>query len=118
MLIEPENSLIRQSRDAEFHPGVTDPASKRNIRVNGDGFGVSWYGDNPEKGSCCFKFITPAWSNDNLRNIGEHISSQLIFAHVRAASSGLDLGEQVIISNENCHPFKFGRWTFMHNGGL
>lgn len=121
IIIIPENSLVQQSRDAEFHPGVLDPCSKRNIRVNGDGFGVAWYNSDPArlgKGSCCFKFTTPAWSNDNLRNIGDHVSSEVIFAHVRAASSGLDRNEPVIISNENCHPFKYGRWTFMHNGGI
>lgn len=64
-----------------------------------------------------FKFITPAWSNNNLRNLGDYIYSNLIMAHVRAASSGHDHTERVIVSNENCHPFKFGRWTFMHNGG-
>jgi hypothetical protein len=24
------------------HPGVIDPMDKRNIRVNGDGFGIAW----------------------------------------------------------------------------
>lgn len=38
-------------------------------------------------------------------------------AHVRAASSGHDPLDRMIVSNENCHPFKYGRWTFMHNGG-
>jgi len=121
VVITPENSLVRQSRDAEFHPGVVDVTCKRNIRVNGDGFGVAWYNSDPSRlvrGSCCFKFTTPAWSNDNLRNIGEHVSSEVLFAHVRAASSGLDRNEEVIISNENCHPFKYGQWTFMHNGGI
>lgn len=75
------------------------------------------YGADSTRGSCVFKFITPAWSNNNLRNLGDYIYSNLIMAHVRAASSGHDHTERVIVSNENCHPFKFGRWTFMHNGG-
>ena len=25
------------------HPGVIDPMDKRNIRVNGDGFGIAWW---------------------------------------------------------------------------
>lgn len=75
------------------------------------------YGSDSTRGSCVFKFITPAWSNNNLRNLGEYIYSSLIMAHVRAASSGHDHNERVIVSNENCHPFKYGRWTFMHNGG-
>ena len=75
------------------------------------------YGADSTRGSCIFKFITPAWSNNNLRNLGDHIYSNLIMAHVRAASSGHDPLAKMIVSNENCHPFKYGRWTFMHNGG-
>ncbi|CAN0452082.1 unnamed protein product, partial [Scytosiphon promiscuus] len=33
------HSLVLQSRNACFHPGCPD---KRNIRVNGDGFGIAW----------------------------------------------------------------------------
>ncbi len=40
------------------------------------------------------------------------VSSPLIFAHVRAASLGLGVADQ------NCHPFSFGRFLFMHNGGV
>eukprot|EP01038_Epipyxis_sp_PR26KG_P005439 gene5439-7532_t len=118
IVIKPENSLLFQSRDAAYHPGVIDKTNRRNILVNGDGFGVAWYGEDTLKGSCCFKFVTPAWSNQNLRNIGEHVSSHLIFAHIRAASSGHDPHENINVSHENCHPFKFGNFTFMHNGGV
>lgn len=61
LVVNPNNSLVCQSRDAEYHPMVEDPMGKRNIRVNGDGFGVAWYGPNSSRGSCCFKFVTPAW---------------------------------------------------------
>jgi glutamine amidotransferase len=118
LVIEPENSLLYQSRDAGYHPGVIDKTNERNILVNGDGFGISWYGENPTKGSCCFKFVTPAWSDTNLRNIGKHVSSPLIFAHVRAAASGHDRFAPMIVSNENCHPFTYKSYTFMHNGGI
>ena len=39
-------------------------------------------------------------------------------AHIRAATSGRDPFEKMVVSSENCHPFKYGRWTFMHNGGV
>lgn len=64
------------------------------------------------------RFVHVAWSNPNLRNLGEYIKSPLIFGHVRAASSGHNPFEDVAISTENCHPFKYGRWTFVHNGGI
>lgn len=113
---------MQQSRDAAYHPGVTDVAHSRNIRVNGDGFGVAWYADDTDcaKGSCLFRFVTPAWSNENLRNICDHVQSPVFFAHVRAASTGLHQHEyaKTHISSENCHPFKFGRYTFVHNGDV
>ena len=69
IVVKPENSLLFQSRHGGYHPGVVDKTHSRNILVNGDGFGVAWYGENLSKGSCCFKFVTPAWSNENLRSI-------------------------------------------------
>ena len=118
LILKPNNSLVRQARNAEYHPGVVDDNHKRNILVNGDGFGCAWYGADPSRGSCVFKFVTPAWSNSNLRNLGDYVSANVIMAHVRAATSGHNPREAMIVSNENCHPFKFKRWTFMHNGGI
>lgn len=118
LIVKPKNSLICQSRDAAFHPGVNDDGHIRNIRVNGDGFGAAFYGPDPNRGSCVIKFVTPAWSNKNLINLGDYVYANLIMAHVRAASNGLDPFEKVAVSIENCHPFKYGRWTYMHNGGI
>jgi len=119
LLIKPENSLLRQSRDASFHPGVVDKGDHRNIRVNGDGFGVAFYGgSDATNGSCVFKFVTPAWSNVNLRNLGKFIKAKLILGHVRAASSGHCVEEHTIVSFENCHPFHHEQWTMCHNGGI
>ncbi len=119
VLIKPENSLLRQSRSATYHPGCHDPKEVRNIRVNGDGFGVAWYcPETLRLGSCVFKFMTPAWSNGNLQNISAHIRAPVIIGHVRAASSGRNPFENTTVSYENCHPFKFGRYTFVHNGNV
>jgi glutamine amidotransferase len=60
----------------------------------------------------------PCWSDYNLKEIGEYIKSSVIFGHVRAASSGHHPHENVTISYQNCHPFKYGRYTFAHNGGI
>mmetsp|Transcript_28053 Transcript_28053/g.39955 ORF Transcript_28053/g.39955 Transcript_28053/m.39955 type:complete len:426 (-) Transcript_28053:282-1559(-) len=115
---KPNNSLLCQSRDAAYHPGVIDKSNERNIIVNGDGFGLAWYAEPESISSCTFRFVTPAWSNSNLRNIGDHVKSHLFFAHIRAASSGHDPQEEIHVSVENCHPFKFGSFSFMHNGGI
>ena len=56
-----------------------------------------------------FHSTEPAWNDQNLHELSEHISSSHFFAHVRAA-----IGSAV--QQTNCHPFRHGRWLFMHNG--
>jgi glutamine amidotransferase len=54
----------------------------------------------------------PAWNNRNLSKLCDNISSQLIFAHVRAASPNS------VVSEANCHPFAYKQYLFMHNGHI
>jgi glutamine amidotransferase len=99
LITDPENSLINQSTHARERP---EP-------LNGDGFGVAWYpADQEEPGR--FRSVSPAWSNQNLRSLAGAVESTCIMAHVRAASPGMEVMEA------NCHPFVWGRWSFMHNG--
>jgi len=46
-----------------------------------------------------------------LRDLAVHIRSPLFFAHIRA-STGTPVQET------NSHPFRHGRWLFMHNGAV
>jgi glutamine amidotransferase len=99
LVLDRQHSLIDQSlhsRDTGADP------------TNGDGFGVGWYS---ELGGMpgMYKSIMPAWNDRNLRELATHISSPLFFAHVRA-STGTPVQES------NSHPFRYGRWLFMHNG--
>jgi len=96
---EPAHSLISQS----IH------ALESTASINGDGFGLGWYGKHPEPG--LYREIRPAWSDENLRYLCRHLQSQLFFAHVRAATG-------TAITRVNCHPFACGKWLFMHNGFL
>lgn len=118
IICRPGNSLVHQSRNAGYHPGCEDPSGKRNIVVNGDGFGLAWYGKDTSKGSCIFKLMSPAWSERNLRNISMHTESAVILGHVRAASDGSSIDEVISVNYDNCHPFVYGRYTFVHNGGI
>ena len=97
LIAKPKHSLMRQSLRAEEAKVVT----------NGDGFGIGWYGDRAEPG--VYREVMPAWSDDNLLALSQTLSSRLFFAHVRAATAGG-------IARQNCHPFRHGRWLFMHNG--
>ena len=96
-LYSPAHSLIDQSLHSELGAEAT----------NGDGFGVGWYDDTPTPG--VFRSIEPAWNDQNLRELSAHVTSGRFFAHIRAA-----IGSPV--QQTNCHPFRHGRWLFMHNG--
>ncbi|HUA45215.1 MAG TPA: class II glutamine amidotransferase [Solirubrobacteraceae bacterium] len=96
-LYSPAHSLIDQSLHSKLGAEAT----------NGDGFGIGWYDDQPTPG--VFRSIEPAWNDENLRELSAHVTSGLFFAHIRAA-----IGSAV--QQTNCHPFRHGRWLFMHNG--
>lgn len=97
IVTRPDHSLISQSLHSE--QGKTD--------TNGDGFGMAWYGARPEPG--LFRDTYPAWSDPNLLNLARHVKSGLFLAHVRASTGSAT-------SRNNCHPFVYENWSFMHNG--
>ncbi len=77
--------------------------------TNGDGFGVGWYGIDDRTVPARYRSVNPAWNDVNLRELADHIESPLFLAHIRAA-----IGSPV--QQTNCHPFRHGRWLFVHNG--
>jgi glutamine amidotransferase len=100
MIYKPTHSLIDQSLHAKMGVETT----------NGDGFGVGWYG--PAKDTpAIVREVGPAWSNRNLREIAGHVRSHLFFAHIRASTGSA-------VQQTNCHPFRYGRWMWMHNGAI
>ena len=101
LLFRPEHSIIDQSLHARLG-GVT---------TNGDGFGIGWYRNGDETAPAVFKGTHPAWNDRNLREVATQIHTPLLFAHVRASSG-------TPVQRSNCHPFRHGRWLWMHNGSL
>jgi glutamine amidotransferase len=99
LLYTPVHSLIDQSLHSKLGAETT----------NGDGFGIGWYGESPTP--ALFKSIEPAWNDRNLRELAGHIRSELVFAHIRAATD-------TPVQLTNCHPFRNGDWLWMHNGFL
>jgi len=97
LLYGPKHSLIDQSLHSQLGAETT----------NGDGFGIGWYGVG--KTPAIFHSVEPAWNDRNLRDVAAHIESPLVFAHIRASSGSP-------IQQTNCHPFRHGRWLWMHNG--
>jgi glutamine amidotransferase len=98
LLYEPAHSLIDQSLHA-----------RTGSTTNGDGFGLGWYDDDGPPG--LYRSVLPAWSNRNVREVASHIRSPLFLAHVRASTDAP-------VQETNCHPFRQGRWLFMHNGAI
>jgi glutamine amidotransferase len=99
LLFKVEHNLIDQSLTSRSAETPT----------NGDGFGVGWYGARPLPG--VFRSIHPAWNDFNLHDLAAHIDSRLFLAHVRATSLAT-------VQETNCHPFRHGRWLFVHNGEI
>src|SRR4249920_186137 len=97
LLYKPQHSLIDQSLHSRLGAETT----------NGDGFGIGWYGVGETPG--VFHSVEPAWNDRNLRDLAVHLESGLVFAHIRASSGSP-------IQQTNCHPFRYGKWLWMHNG--
>jgi glutamine amidotransferase len=77
--------------------------------TNGDGFGLGWYTEGNRASPARYRSVNPAWNDANLRDLAAHVESPLFLAHIRAA-----VGSPV--QQTNCHPFRHGRWLFVHNG--
>jgi predicted glutamine amidotransferase len=97
LLFKTQHGIVDQSLHARMGAEPT----------NGDGFGVGWYGTGD--GPTVYRSVSPAWSDDNLRELAGSIESPLFLAHLRAA-----IGSPV--QQTNCHPFRHGEWLFVHNG--
>ncbi|GAA3688540.1 class II glutamine amidotransferase [Arthrobacter ginkgonis] len=97
LLYKPVNSLVMQSKHSRLGVETT----------NGDGFGVGWYGNDPIPG--VYYSTEPAWHDRNLRELSSHASAERVFAHIRATTG-------TAVQQTNCHPFRYGRWLWMHNG--
>lgn len=99
LLYKPEHSLIDQSLHSKLGVETT----------NGDGFGVGWYNFGEFPG--VYHSVGPAWSNRNLRDLAAHVRAPIFLTHIRA-STGTPIQES------NCHPFRYDKWLWMHNGSI
>jgi len=102
LLYESEHGLIQQSLHSRMGVETT----------NGDGFGIGWYSTRDGASSARrYRSVNPAWNDPNLRDLAAHIEAPLFLAHIRATTG-------TPVQQTNCHPFRHGRWLFVHNGVL
>ena len=97
LLVKRDRSLIDQSLHSRLGATTT----------NGDGFGVGWYDEDDLPR--LYRSTHPAWNDRNLLELAAGVSSPLFFAHIRASTGSA-------IQETNTHPFRHGRWLWMHNG--
>lgn len=101
LLYQPKYSLIDQSLHSKLGVETT----------NGDGFGAGWYTVDHASKPVLFRGVGPAWSDLNLREVAGSVSSPLFLAHIRASTG-------TPVQQTNCHPFRYGRWLWQHNGAI
>ena len=99
LIFNTDHSLIDQSLSARASVQTT----------NGDGFGIGWYDGFDTPG--LYKHTQPAWNDANLHDLCTHTRSPLFIAHVRASTG-------TAVQHSNCHPFRYGRLLFVHNGAI
>ena len=100
VLFKPAHSLVIQSLKARNAPATM---------TNGDGIGVGWYSRTGD--ARLYRSTNPAWNDRNLKEIAAEVESKMFLAHVRSSTGGA-------VQQTNCHPFRFGKWLFMHNGEI
>ncbi|TAG80400.1 MAG: class II glutamine amidotransferase [Burkholderiales bacterium] len=102
LICKPQHSLVRQSMRAD----------EAKVTTNGDGFGIGWYtGIEGRTEPGVYREVTPAWSDENLLALCSAVRSPLFFAHVRATTG-------TAVARQNCHPFRYGKYLFIHNGQI
>jgi glutamine amidotransferase len=101
LLYKPRYSLIDQSMHSRLGVETT----------NGDGVGVGWYEPSDQPVPALFRGTGPAWGDVNLRELARVTRSGLFLAHIRASTG-------TPVQQTNCHPFRYGRWLWCHNGAI
>lgn len=131
VLITPHHGLAKMVND-HYLPGLVHAdanhpkdknaekeAAARNIVLNIDGLGLAWYTniqsdfnrDRPGLWPALYKSTSTPLNDFNFHSICANTSTRLLLAHIRASSGSA-------VTTVNCHPFIFGRQSFMHNGTI
>jgi gamma-glutamyl hercynylcysteine S-oxide hydrolase len=99
LLFLPPHSLARQA---------SAPEELRYARLNADGFGFGWYGEDDS--AVVYRRADPIWQDPNLADLARNLFADLWLAAVRSATPGF--GGDVV----NAQPFANGDLLYSHNG--
>ena len=102
LVLKPEHSMEVQSyKPKELNAAV----------LNGDGFGLGWYGLHNAAGDpYVYRNILPMWNDRNLADMCRYIQAQSFVVNLRSATSKMP------VDLSNCQPFKYKDILFVHNG--
>ena len=112
ILFTEKHSIIKQSYQKKFTPFLDEP-NKRDHEINVDGFGVGWY-VNKHFEPCLYTSTKTPWSDQNIIRISNYINTKKVFAHIRAIKPF----SNSVVNENNCHPFTYKNFMFMHNGDI
>jgi len=110
------HGLVEVANAPVYAPGLSkeqllDEDKSCNYDENGDGFGIGFYpSDKGLQFPAVLRDCKPIWHSNNLGPIAGGVKSSLVFGHVRKTCNYGSIAEQ------NCHPFRYGVYIFMHNG--
>ncbi len=108
--------------------GTVSPSKKSDILALGGGMGEKDVPMDPQSRiqysrirmdrhrSHILRDPSPINNCNYLKYISEKIISPLYVAHIRAATLPVSAEGKNEVVGENCHPFSYGKWTFVHNG--
>jgi gamma-glutamyl hercynylcysteine S-oxide hydrolase len=102
LILDPPHALLVQSYA---------PSRQRHGRINGDGWGVGFYGSNgsgAQPGR--WRSTRPLWSEASFASVAPLVSASCVLAAVRSASAGMPIDETATA------PFAYGPWLLSHNG--
>ncbi len=98
-LLDPPHSL---------HVQAWAPRELRYAKLNADGFGFGWYGEDEQP--LLYVNPSPIWADPNLPHLARALSSDLWIASIRSATAGNP------VSHANTQPFRDDELLFDHNG--
>lgn len=81
----------------------------RNFHTHADGFG--FWGKN-KNDIFYYKIEKPIWQDQNLPHLLKNKKFNILFSHIRA----IHPFSSSAITYNNCHPFIYKEWVFIHNG--
>lgn len=102
LVLKPDHSLLVQSYQ---------PREMKSAILNGDGFGLGWYGHEPTvMPPFIYRNPLPMWNDRNLDDLCRYARTTNLLVNVRSATAKMPA------EMSNCQPFAHGQMLFIHNG--